>query len=641
MWGKVLCWIIVTGLGLGLVQFVSAEGESPSVIINEVAWAGSTKSNDDEWIELKNTTDAPVNISDWKITRANSITDGNTIATFGEGVTIPSGGFLLISHFSQDDQDNSVLNAESVVVEDKMLLADSNLRLRLWQPGIETRIDELTNITQSGYDKENKITTERTSDVTGWQSSTRANHPNFDIGVTDLGTPSAENSTITEPPTLASITPNTVTQGEALEVENIVGTNFSTESLPTLQLVRGNLTINGTDINVVNSTLIDRAEFSTAGGTEVGMWNLTLTNPDGKIATLPNAVEVLAPEPEFDLGTTVRINEIYPHPNTTSNDEFIELYNSGDRAINLLSWRLDDIPEGGSAPYTFENVNIGAKGFLVIYKPQSKLTLNDNGDSVYLIQPDNFVLDQVDYDNAGIGQTLSRFTSGWKWTTTPTPNGANVLSEPVDDTQPNEPPLEPDDEPITPTYQSKDLELTELLPNPNSSDEFIELFNPGTSAINLTDWQLKDASGKKYTIGDFEVTVQANGLLIQPQQYVVITQTMSKIALNNSGGETVTLLDPSGQIVDSASYPDKAPVGASYALITAGLWTWVPTPTPGQANLVTLSEDMPTPTIEVVSTLPDTLPVTGGSARRWLGVLLVSFALAGVVFWERRKKLLH
>ena len=169
----------------------------------------------------------------------------------------------------------------------------------------------------------------------------------------------------------------------------------------------------------------------------------------------------------------------------------------------------------------------------------------------------------------------------------------------------------------------------------------MKLLNPGTSAINLTDWQLKDASGKKYTIGDFEVTVQANGLLIQPQQYVVITQTMSKIALNNSGGETVTLLDPSGQIVDSASYPDKAPVGASYALITAGLWTWVPTPTPGQANLVTLSEDMPTPTIEVVSTLPDTLPVTGGSARRWLGVLLVSFALAGVGFLERRKKLLH
>ena len=37
----------------------------PKVVINEVMWSGSSLSTDDQWIELRNTTDKDINIGKW------------------------------------------------------------------------------------------------------------------------------------------------------------------------------------------------------------------------------------------------------------------------------------------------------------------------------------------------------------------------------------------------------------------------------------------------------------------------------------------------------------------------------------------------------------------------------------------------
>ncbi|AKM84915.1 TPA: hypothetical protein DHW58_00360 [Patescibacteria group bacterium] len=642
MWGKILCLGVGVGLGVGLAQFVLADDTMPDVVISEVAWAGSTKSASDEWIELENMTGQAIDLSGWQLLIDNPGTD-YAISLTG---MIPSWGFFLVAKYSETNPNSALevtvnLNRE----EEGFGITNSGFSIELTNPE-EILVDTVWDIdTPPDFAYRHGATDassmERLTPITdgvltsSWQAP--SDSVNFKIieGSTNWGTPGAENSIITDPPTLTTITPATVTQGETLGVESITGTGFSLEPPPAVQLIHGGFALDATTLHVANPELIDQARFTTVSNTELGWWDLTLVNPDGKIATLPDAVEVVAPEPEYDLSSTVRINEIYPHPNTTSNDEFIELYNLGDKAVNLTGWILDDVTTGGSSPYTLDNINIGAKSFLVLYKPQSKLTLNDNGDSVYLIRPDNFVLDQVDYTSAEQGQTLSRFAIGWKWTATPTPNGANVLTGPEDDTPPSEPPLEPDDEPSAPQHQPGELLITELLPNPSGGEEFIELHNPGKTAVDLTDWELKDAAGKKYTIGDFDVTIQAVSLAVQPGQYIVVTQGMSGLALNNSGGETVNLLDPNGVIIASVSYPDKAPAGAAYALVDDSLWTWVSSPTPGQPNVVILSEDMTEPLPEII--VPETLPVTGSPMRRWLGILLTSFALAGVVFWKRRE----
>jgi hypothetical protein len=62
-----------------------------TVVINEVAWAGSTDSANDEWLELYNTTSAAVDLSNWKLRD-----DGVDAFTFPVGSSIAARGYLLM-----------------------------------------------------------------------------------------------------------------------------------------------------------------------------------------------------------------------------------------------------------------------------------------------------------------------------------------------------------------------------------------------------------------------------------------------------------------------------------------------------------------------------------------------------------------
>lgn len=86
----------VSGLVLGM-WMVSLFGVAPnviaavpgSVVINEVAWAGSADSANDEWIELYNTGGSAIDLAGWVIED-----DGAT--TYALSGVIPAGGYFLI-----------------------------------------------------------------------------------------------------------------------------------------------------------------------------------------------------------------------------------------------------------------------------------------------------------------------------------------------------------------------------------------------------------------------------------------------------------------------------------------------------------------------------------------------------------------
>lgn len=71
-----------------------------TVVINEVAWAGSADSSADEWLELYNTTGVAVDLSGWKLTD-----DGADVMIFPVGATIAPFGYILI-----EDSENAVSN---------------------------------------------------------------------------------------------------------------------------------------------------------------------------------------------------------------------------------------------------------------------------------------------------------------------------------------------------------------------------------------------------------------------------------------------------------------------------------------------------------------------------------------------------
>lgn len=93
--------------------------------------------------------------------------------------------------------------------------------------------------------------------------------------------------------------------------------------------------------------------------------------------------------------------------------------------------------------------------------------------------------------------------------------------------------------------------IKELLPNPVGKDtagEWLALFNDGSDAINLRGWSLKDAGGKKFTIG-------AESL--PPNQELKLPYSLTRINLNNDG-DTVTLYNAQGALVDEVSYGQVA-----------------------------------------------------------------------------------
>lgn len=146
-------------------------------------------------------------------------------------------------------------------------------------------------------------------------------------------------------------------------------------------------------------------------------------------------------------------------------------------------------------------------------------------------------------------------------------------------------PTPPTPTPTTsPTY-SDQIIINELYPNPpnDETEEFIELKNIGQETIDLNGWQIQDKS-TNYEIKtrDFSSTqISAGG-------FFVIYRPISGIALNNTGGEAVSLLSPNNETKSSISYSSTAPEGQSFALILSG-WNWTTTPTPGQENILTVT----------------------------------------------------
>lgn len=81
----------VIGLMLGQNVLPAMAAAPGTVVINEVAWAGSADSANDEWLELYNTTGAAIDLSGWKLRD-----DGVDAFTFPAGASIAAHGYVLI-----------------------------------------------------------------------------------------------------------------------------------------------------------------------------------------------------------------------------------------------------------------------------------------------------------------------------------------------------------------------------------------------------------------------------------------------------------------------------------------------------------------------------------------------------------------
>lgn len=287
------------------------------------------------------------------------------------------------------------------------------------------------------------------------------------------------------------------------------------------------------------------------------------------------------------------INELLPNPQGKDTEgEFIELKNLSDLEINLAGWQIKD--KSGKT-YTFNQEKIPAQGFLVLAYSQSKITLNNTGsETLFLSDANGKIIDSITYENCPEGQSYNLFNEAWQWSETPTPGTENIITsqktteqdaqetagKTEEDKQDETPAIESSSESAYKKY-SNNIYINEFIPDPTGSDqdnEWIELYNDDIETIDLTNWQLDDAEdGSAAFI--FEETI-----LMSPGQYLVLSRSQTKIALNNTEDQ-VRLFYPNGDLAQEVSYFDSQEAW-SVARQSNGQYAWTNQPTPNAENII-------------------------------------------------------
>lgn len=144
----------------------------------------------------------------------------------------------------------------------------------------------------------------------------------------------------------------------------------------------------------------------------------------------------------------------------------------------------------------------------------------------------------------------------------------------------------------TPSPTPASVVINEFMANPVGAEpdgEWIELYNKGGSSADVNGWVLYDALDT-HALPISASNVAGGSTVISAGGYLVVNyEAPSTFSLNNSGSETVRLLDGligSGALIDSTSYTNTIE-GKTWARIpnATGAFSDNHSPTPGGENV--------------------------------------------------------
>lgn len=405
----------------------SAFGEtSQRVVVNELLWMGSAASSSDEWIELRNMTNEAVDVSGWKMTRRSS---GQEVAMLSIplGKSIEPMGYFLISNFPIGASTH--LSVPPDLVDAAVSLLNSGLEVKLYDSSgnLVDVADDGSGVPLAGkYESGKTYASMARNGVPGdgtkaerWHTS--ATSTNLVAGSPVLGTPRAANDNV--PPTVPAIG----------NVETSVSTIVTFDASDASDPDGDGLTYAWQFGDGGTSDAVSPTHAYGAAGTYAG----SLMVSDGKDQALASFTVVVAfqqtsetPIPTGESSQSAGIptlNELFPNPEGTDDDEFIEL-TAKDNSVDLSGWSVND--EAGTK-YAFPKGTMLQKdAFLVLWRKESGIALNNNGDSFQLRKSDGTVAQEVKYSESEEGASFSWNGKEWTWTTKPTPGGMNEIIKP-------------------------------------------------------------------------------------------------------------------------------------------------------------------------------------------------------------------
>ncbi len=270
----------------------------------------------------------------------------------------------------------------------------------------------------------------------------------------------------------------------------------------------------------------------------------------------------------------LEITEVNYNPEGDDNNlEYIEVYTDQDlTGFNLRDFASEDtlnLAKAVESNYAlivedgFDYTNIEAN----IYTIGATIgnNLNNNEDLIILLN-NSEILETLHYYSEwgadGNGKSLCKINNQWL-ECSPTPGQENSQQE---------------------TNIDYNLEITEFMPNPAGNDdapipngEWIELYNYGDEAIDLTGFMIKDQANHVLIVSD----VNTENTIINSKEYKVIYINGKSGFLNNEDLEKITLFDPTEQEIDKVSYSYSSEE-TSWAKVE-NFWV-LSNPTPGENN---------------------------------------------------------
>lgn len=466
LWRLVWCALLAAATVLNPFLASTAQASAPSpIVIGEVAWAGSTLSTADEWIELWNVSDAPVAVGNWSLHGMGE--SGRSIPLPADAV-IPAQGTYVVANYGPSET-KSNLAAEPQVVTTTVSLSNSALRFELYDAS-GNPIDSagIGGAPPAGSSGTNKISMVRTdagvigATPTAWSDQTVA--ANLKSGSVDFGTPGICDgcSALTpspEPPMNTTLSTTTTSDGTA-PVDTTVTTVTTDEPVtPIAESLSATSTQPDTIQDQTPSTteiVVTLPENTTSTSTETASSTVTpdvtaeipviaststasTTTTETASASVPtlqtatanpavttaSAATSTASKPPFGM---LRLNEIAPYP--SSGKEWIEITSlDAANGIPLKGCELHD-RQGRLLIIGAVTLDPLTKPYAVIELSSSRL--NNDGDIVALYC-DNRPIDAMSYASTAKGQTWIRFpdkTGAWRQTTSATPAAENLATSP-------------------------------------------------------------------------------------------------------------------------------------------------------------------------------------------------------------------
>lgn len=583
----------VFGLFLTALSLVSSvprvHAASPGILLSEIAWAGSSKSTADEWIELSNVGSGSASLAGWKLTGVG--TSGDTL-TLPDGATIAAGSTYLVANYNVGGSSTLLTTPDYVTTAVSISNTALNVSL-LDQTGaiVESLVDPGTPNAGSSTTFSSM---ERASDGTWVTAEVSTNLLNG-----QLGSPGVAGH-ITVP--VVETAPVATVETTSMTVETIPIT--ATPSAPLSSPSSGS----SDPMSGGDNTAPAAAATSEPASTQV----VTISDPASTPSqTIETTVVVESPPAEPTISNPVIVESLIeptiepvaePEPTTsdeqrttsgsliisaflaapnTGEDEWIEVTNTGITDIDVSTYTIVD----ATGKATALSGVIAAGSTVVITNPKS--ALNNDGDTIAILDSSGSTVDEVAYGTADLKapkkNAVLRYERG-AWTSEesveisdtastdvtaaevvatdiiPTETASieiestETVSEPVvaeaieaasEDTPSTS------DATLSTTSNSQrtttiilspgDLVISAIFPAPaTGDDEWIAVTNTTDAAIDLSSMSIADASGAETALSG---SVSAGAT-------VYVTNPKGKL---NNDGDTISLLN-SGSALDVVTY---------------------------------------------------------------------------------------